>query len=126
MTTVVSYRLGICPPLGDTSNIEENVIPVAAAEESFERGSNDSGTGTLKKGATLAGSSAAMAMRAKEHKLQEELDCERLSREVFLADGGGDGDQKLQSLFGKTEGEKCRSDLQMYENETGTWREKKL
>ena len=108
MTTLVSYRLGICPPLGDTSNIAENVIPVAAAEESFERGSNDSGTGTLKKGATLAMGSAAMAMalRAKEHKLQEELDCERLSREVFLADGGG-GDQKLQSLFGKTEGKKC-------------------
>ena len=100
MTTLVSYRLGICPPLGDTSNIAENVIPVAAAEESFERGSNDSGTGTLKKGVTLAmGSSAMAAMRAKEHKLPEELDCERLSREVFLADAGGD--LKLQSLFGK-------------------------
>ena len=98
--------------MGDTSNIVENVIPVAAAEESFERGSNDSGTGTLKKGATLAmGSAAAMALRAKEHKLQEELDCERLSREVFLADGGG-GDQKLQSLFGKTEGTKCRGSIQ--------------
>lgn len=90
---------GICPPLGDTSNIVENVNPVAAAtEESFERGSNDSGTGTLKKGVTLAmGSSAMAAMRAKEHKLPEELDCERLSREVFLADAGGD--LKLQSLF---------------------------
>ena len=100
-TTLVSNCLGICPPLGDTSNIVENVNPVAAAtEESFDRGSNDSGTGTLKKGVTLAmGSSAMAAMRAKEHKLPEELDCERLSREVFLADAGGD--LKLQSLFGK-------------------------
>ena len=39
------------------------------------------------------------ALRAKkQHKLQEELDCERLSREVFMAD---DADQKLQSLFGE-------------------------
>ena len=97
MVTLVFNFLGVCPPLGDTSNIVENVTPVAAAEESFERGSNDSGTGTLKKGVTLVGSTV---MRAKEHKLQEELDCERLSREVFLADAGGD--QKLHSLFGKS------------------------
>ena len=42
-----------------------------------------------------------MALRARERKLQEELDCERLSREVFLVGDGGGGDHKLQSLFGK-------------------------
>ena len=92
------YSLDHCPPFGATKHIVENV----ASEESFERGSHDSGTGTLKKGATLLHAGSGMALRARERKLQEELDCERLSREVFLVgDGGGGGDHKLQSLFGK-------------------------
>ena len=100
---LASYSLENCPPFGDTNNIVENVVSeAAAAEESFERGSHDSGTGTLKKGATLLhAAGSGMALRAKERKLQEELDCERLSREVFLVGDGGGGDHKLQSLFGK-------------------------
>jgi hypothetical protein len=56
--------------------------------EFFERGSNDSGTGTLKKG---------FAPSRKYNKLQEELDCEELSRQLFN-DGS---DYKMQSLFGE-------------------------
>ncbi len=51
-------------------------------------GSNDSGTGTLRKGGIIS---------RKFNKLQEELDCEELSRELFN-DGG---DYKMQSLFGE-------------------------
>ena len=56
--------------------------------KSKESSRSDSGTGTLQK--------TPLRMLLLASKLQEELDCEELGREIFV-----EGDERMQNLFGE-------------------------